>query len=491
MAAKRNFVFILTDDQGEWALHCAGNDDIITPNLDRLANMGARFTDFFCASPVCSPARASIITGEMPSCHGVLDWLSGGNVNTKDYPHMKEHPYFKKEDRAIEYLEGHDTYVKRLAGAGYRCALSGKWHLGNSVRPKEGFEKWYTIGHGGCNYFNPDICEDGKFYNENRYVTDLITERALDFLGEYVEQEAPWYLSIHYTAPHSPWTRENHKEEFLKLYDDCAFTSMPDEAVHPNQVGTCPVGSTPEKRKEILTGYFAAVTAMDEGIGRILDKLEESGQLENTTIIFTADNGMNMGHHGIWGKGNGTFPPNMYDSSVKVPFLIYDPQYFTGGKVIRRMAGHCDLFPTLLELAGIDYKVHDKQPGRNICSYGEHPEQEEDRDVVMCDEYGKVRMIRSPRYKYVRYYETGEEQFFDLSADPGERENRVGMPEYREEITELRSRMEAFFEQYGDGENNGILYQVTGNGQLKRCSDPGAFDPGVTYFNENGKHSFS
>lgn len=490
MAAKRNFLFILTDDQGEWALHCAGNNDIITPNLDRLANMGARFTDFFCASPVCSPARASIITGEMPSCHGVLDWLSGGNVNTKDYPHMKEHPYFKKEDRAIEYLEGHDTYIRHLADAGYRCALSGKWHLGNSVRPREGFEKWYTIGHGGCNYFNPDVCEDGKFYNEHRYVTDLITERALDFLTEFVESEAPWYVSVHYTAPHSPWTRENHKEEFLKLYDHCEFTSMPDEPVHPNQVATCPVGSTPEKRKEILTGYFAAVTAMDEGIGRLLDKLEESGQLENTTIIFTADNGMNMGHHGIWGKGNGTFPPNMYDSSVKVPFLIYDSQYFTGGKVIGRMAGHCDLFPTLLELAGIDYEAHGKQPGRSICSYGEHPEKENDRDVVMCDEYGKVRMIRSHRYKYVRYYETGEEQFFDLSADPGERENRAGMAEYGEEIASLRSRMEAFFERYGDGVNNGILYRVTGNGQLRRCSDPDAFDPGVTYFQEDGEHSF-
>ena len=138
---KKNIVLILSDDQGAWAMHCAGNEDLITPNLDRLAKMGARFTNFFCASPVCSPARASIMTGEMPSSHGVLDWLSGGNMNTKDYPYMKDHEHFQTEDQAIDYLEGHDTYVKHLSQAGYHCALSGKWHLGDSVHPKEGFEK--------------------------------------------------------------------------------------------------------------------------------------------------------------------------------------------------------------------------------------------------------------------------------------------------------------------------------------------------------------
>ena len=96
---KKNIVLILSDDQGAWAMHCAGNEDLITPNLDRLAKMGARFTNFFCASPVCSPARASIMTGEMPSSHGVLDWLSGGNMNTKDYPYMKDHEHFQTEDQ--------------------------------------------------------------------------------------------------------------------------------------------------------------------------------------------------------------------------------------------------------------------------------------------------------------------------------------------------------------------------------------------------------
>ena len=117
---------------------CAGNGDIRTPNLDRLAEDGVRFDEFYCASPVCSPARASIVTGKMPSCHGVLDWIEGGNVDTEKYPEMAGHPRFSRKDQPIEYLEGHKTYIEELAANGYVCGLSGKWHLGNNAEKKKG-----------------------------------------------------------------------------------------------------------------------------------------------------------------------------------------------------------------------------------------------------------------------------------------------------------------------------------------------------------------
>lgn len=486
----KNIVFILSDDQGAWAMHCAGNSDIHTPNLDRLAQMGARFTNFFCASPVCSPARGSIMTGEMPSSHGVIDWLAGGNMNTKDHLYMKDHDHFKTEDHAIDYLEGHDTYIRHLSQAGYHCALSGKWHLGDSEHKKEGFEKWYTIGTGGCNYFNPDIFENGRFYNEKRYVTDLITGKALEFLDEYIEKKEPYYLSVHYTAPHSPWGRDQHKEEFLKLYEDCRFEATPDLTIHRNQITDISVGDTPKQRRENLMGYYAAISAMDEGIGRILDKLEETGQLDHTLVIFTADNGMNMGHHGIWGKGNGTFPANMYDSSVKVPFLIYDPEYFKGGLQIDRMAGQCDLFPTLLDLVGIDYETNEKQSGKSIRTFAEQPELDTDEAVMICDEYGKVRMIRTPYYKYVCYYETMEAQVYDLRIDPEEEINRIAEEGYQEVIEDLRIRMTEFFEKYSDKVNSGIQYPVTGSGQLRRCGEADAFDQTVHYYYPDGSHKF-
>lgn len=129
-------------------------------------------------------------------------------------------------------------------------------------------------------------------------------------------------MSVHYTAPHSPWDASEHPKEYLDWYKDCEFKDTPNLPVHPWQVNTCPIGDTEERRKENLRGYYAAISAMDAGVGKILDKVKEKGLEDNTIVIFTSDNGMNMGHHGIWGKGNGTYPPNMYESSIRVPFII-------------------------------------------------------------------------------------------------------------------------------------------------------------------------
>ena len=132
---KPNIIMILADDQGPWAMHCAGTPELYTPNLDRIAEQGMRFDSFFCASPVCSPARASILTGKMPSAHGVQDWLRSGNLDGEKFAAQgKENPYFegyKQERKPISYLEGQPTYTDILAQNGYHCALSGKWHLGN------------------------------------------------------------------------------------------------------------------------------------------------------------------------------------------------------------------------------------------------------------------------------------------------------------------------------------------------------------------------
>ena len=150
MKKRPNLLFILTDDQGAWAMHCAGNADIQTPNLDRLAAQGTRFDNFFCASPVCSPARASILTGRIPSQHGVHDWIRSGSLDKKALGEHADHPYFASEDVPIQYLQGLTTYPDLLAQNGYTCALAGKWHLGDSMQPQHGFSHWYTIGRGGC-----------------------------------------------------------------------------------------------------------------------------------------------------------------------------------------------------------------------------------------------------------------------------------------------------------------------------------------------------
>lgn len=358
MNKKPNIIFILTDDQGAWAMRCAGNTDIQTPNLDYLAQKGLRFENFFCASPVCSPARASILTGCIPSQHGVHDWIRSGNLDKTKLGDKKDDPYYKNEDKPIQYLEGLRTYTDILNENGYTCALAGKWHLGDSIEPQHGFSKWFTIGRGGCFYYKADIVEDGKIYYEDRYVTDVITDKAVAYIDELAGKEEPYYISVHYTAPHDPWDENQHPKEFVELYRDCAFLATPNEPIHPNQIPGAAQG-VGEGRKNLLRGYYA-------GVGRIIEKLKEKDEFENTIIIFTSDNGMNMGHHGIWGKGNGTFPFNMYDTAVKVPFIVSYPKGIKGDRVCLDMVSHYDFIHTLVDCLNIDEQLGEDLPGRSF-----------------------------------------------------------------------------------------------------------------------------
>ena len=472
MKRRPNIVFILTDDQGPWAMHCAGNEEIQTPNLDRIAENGIRFTNFFCASPVCSPARASILTGRIPSGHGVHDWLCSGNVNREDLGDLKEHPYYTHEREAIRYLDGMLGYTDILAKEGYQCALSGKWHLGDSLHPQHGFSRWFTIGRGGCHYYEPDMVEDGTIYLDHRYVTDLITEKALVFLEEMEKEDKPFYLSVHYTAPHSPWEESEHPKEMIERYRDCPFLSVPDLPIHPNQVASAPYG-TGERRKELLRGYYAAVTAMDRGVGQILDWLEERGELEHTLLFFMGDNGMNMGHHGIWGKGNGTFPPNFFDTSVKVPFLVSWPDVLPKKRVTDAMCSQYDFMETLLDLLDMEEEIPkelaDGLPGKSFKEVLVSGKETEERAIMIFDEYGPNRMIRTKEWKLVHRYPYGPDELYHLTEDPDEQINLAEEEGFREIREGLLDQMIRWFDRYVDPRMDAAREAVTGFGQIGRC----------------------
>lgn len=467
MSKKPNIVFIMSDDQGAWAMRCAGNTDIITPNLDRLANRGLRFENFFCASPVCSPARASILTGTIPSVHGVHDWIRGGNVD-KNLPEVKSNKVFDSEHLPIQYLDHLTTYTDLLAENGYVCALSGKWHLGDSLTPQHGFSKWFTIGRGGCEYYNADLVRDGKIYIDNRYVTNVITEDALNNIDELSSQEKPFYLSVHYTSPHSPWDAKNHPKEVLDLYKDCEFTATPDLDIHPWQIHSAPYG-TGEVRKELLRGYYAAVTAMDRDIGLILDKLEEKNLIDNTIIVFTADNGMNMGHHGIWGKGNGTFPQNMFDTSVKVPFIISYPKEVPQNATVDKLVSHYDIMPTFIDYLGLEGNVIQELPGKSFADILDGKTGDDSGSIIILDEYGPVRMIRNKEWKYVHRYPYGPNELYNIKNDPNEDNNLLNEEAYRDIKESLKSELENWFYKYVDPRVDGSKEAVTGGGQLRRC----------------------
>jgi arylsulfatase A-like enzyme len=472
---RPNIVLVLTDDQGPWAMGCAGNPEIRTPNLDRLAATGVRFDNWFCTSPVCSPARASLLTGRIPSSHGIHDWLRGGNMASEG-------------DRAIEYLAGISGYTDLLATAGYVCGLSGKWHMGDSVRPQKGFSYWYAHQTGGSNYHNAPMIRDGVPYSEPRYVTDAITDGGLSFLERQKGADQPFYLSVHYTAPHSPWVNQ-HPQDIVDSYDSCPFASCPDVPPHPWQIASAPRG-TGQQRREILKGYFAAVTAMDANVGRLIDWLEANGQRENTIFFHFSDNGMNMGHHGIFGKGNGTFPLNMYEESVKVPALISAPGRCREGVVEQGLFSHYDLLPTLCEYLDLPLPEPGKLPGQSLAPILRGQGMPGREDVIAFEEYGPVRMIRNREWKYIHRYPYGPHELYHLSEDPGEAHSLVNDAASASVIESMKGKLDAFFVRYGDSARDGVHEPVRGSGQLDLAGPAGEgrkahFGP-LPYVDANG-----
>lgn len=506
---KPNIVLIITDDQGYWSLGAYGNREVISPNLDRLAREGIKFDNCYCTSPVCSPARASIMTGKMPSQHGVLDWLGGGAVKKEEcreirINHKKSWIYLADQSKSpeeipedeeisfeetatyqrymnfekgdIDFLEGQKTFAEILKEKGYRCGLAGKWHLGAARAPHKGFDFWEPLVKGGTNYSQGLFFQDGKPVIREGYVTDLITEDALRFISQN-DGDQPFFISVNYNAPHDPWIREDQPEELLKLYEDCSFSSYPNEPDHPDQVAKRTRPQNEEQLREFRQIYYACITGMDRGVGRIVEQLESEGKLDDTIVIFTADNGMNMGHHGIWGKGNGTFPVNMYETSVKVPCIVYGKRFVKKNGDCKALISHYDLFPTILEAAGVKAEEREaytrELPGTSILPVLEGGREEVREDVVVYDEYGPSRMVRTRDYKLIYRTPFGPHELYDLKKDPDERQNQIGNPEYQGIKKELYRKLSGWFENYSDPKYDGRQYPVDGDGQMERLENYG------------------
>jgi len=446
MSRKTNVLFILSDDQGVWAAGCYGNQEIRTPNLDQLAASGVRFQNFFVATPVCSPSRATLLTGRIPSQHGVHDWIKAGNSGPD----------------AIRYLEGETACTDIMARHGWTCGLSGKWHLGDSQIPQHGFTDWFVHERGGGDYNNAPMVRNGQIVNVSGYVTDAITDEALRLLERYAEGGYPFYLGVHYTAPHTPWT--GHPQEIVDSYDACPFDSCPQEPKHPwaGQLTHNHLG-----QRESLKGYFAAVTAMDACIGRLLDRLDSLGLRENTLVVFLSDNGFSCGHHGFWGKGNGTNPRNMYENSIKVPALFSHPGRIAEGRVEDAMVSVYDFMPTLLAYLELPSPQDGNLPGRSFLPVLKGETMEGRDSVVIYDEYGPVRMVRTREWKYVYRHSHGPHELYHLGGDSDERNNLADDPQQAERIRELRTMMDEWFARYVDPRRDGLSQDGTLHGQTE------------------------
>ncbi len=448
MQNKPNVIFILTDDQGPWAAGCCGNDEVRTPFIDQLASEGTRFPNFFCTTPVCSPARASLMTGRIPSAHGVHDFCRIGSM----------------PPNAERYLEGLTCYTDVLAENDYTVGLSGKWHLGDSLTPQHGFSHWFALPLGGSRYNNADMIRDGQVQRQPGYLTDVITDDALELIS--ANSDGPFYLSVNYNAPHTPFN--GHPQDIVDSYDDCPFKTCPQEALHPwAGRGTAQhMGN-----RESLKGYFAAITAMDLNVGRILERLSDLGIRDNTLVVFSSDNGYSCGHHGFWHKGNGTFPLNMYENSVKVPFIMSQPGTIPEGKTSDAMVSQYDFMPTLLDYLNLPDPNDDMSPGRSFVPALTRKTNDAQDEVVVFDEYGPVRMIRTQEWKYVHRYPYGPHELYDLAKDPDERKNLMGDKSHNALIKDMRQQMGAWFERYVIPRLDGSRFPVTGRGQKAKIGN--------------------
>ncbi len=441
MSDQKNIVVFLTDDHGQWALGSYGNHEIRTPNLDYLAASGVQMQNAFTPSPVCSPARASFFTGRMPSQHGIHDYLAS----------------MDEEIGTRNWLKDEVTLAQLFSNAGYQVALSGKWHLGNAEVPQPGFDFWFSQGrdypvhHGGPHKYS--IQGDQRVIVGRK--AQIITDFAVRFLRER-DAKRPFFLVISHTSTHSPW--KDHPERLVAAYRQCSFEGILDDPIYP--FGRQNLESTDETRqnpREALAQYYAAVSQIDEGVGRTLDELEALGVREQTLLVYTSDHGLNCGQHGIWGKGNGTLPLNMVEESIRIPMIFNQPgQLFAP---LRRVefVDHLDLFMALLDYAGLRGENTGEQnyPGRSMWPLLQNQNALGWREAQYC-ESGNVRMLRTARHKLVRRYPDGPHEFFDLVRDPRETRNLFDEPEHRQQIDRLTRRLEDHFERHQDPTKSGL-----------------------------------
>jgi arylsulfatase A-like enzyme len=333
-ASKPNVVMIMADDHGAWASGAYGCPDVHTPNIDSLAKNGARFTRSLSCTPVCSPSRMTYLTGLLPSAHGVQDYL------------------LQEDSRGAtsrQWLDKHLTYTEVLARNGYALGMCGKWHMGQDEAAQAGYTDWSAYPGGGGPYRNPVFVRNGVQTPVSGFREDAIADFALEFLKKQEHGGKPFFLSVNFFAPHTPY--DYQPEAYRRPYSDSKFSCFPDL---PPLASENPELKGMFGKREPKEAYSALVTAIDSNIGRILQCLEKMDLREDTLVIYTADHGWNAGHHGVWGKGNGTIPLNMYDESLHVPLIWNHPGRIAPGRAITPMVSSYDFFPSILEYLEID-----------------------------------------------------------------------------------------------------------------------------------------
>lgn len=448
-----NIVLIMTDNHGAWTLGCYGNDEIRTPNIDQMASEGMLFTRAFASNPVCSPTRATFLTGLLPSQHGVHCFLRGGRLQVGP--------------EARNTLAEFTSLPEVLKESGYRCGLVGKWHLGDNLHPQEGFDDyWITMPHGGTStFYGANVIHDGEIYREPKYLTDLWTEHAVRFIESGSQKDEPFFLFLSYNGPYalSRLLLREGQNRHAEYYADKEFSSFPTEPTHPWQFSNRDFINNPISIRRVAT----EVSGIDDGVGTILSTLDKQGIDDETIVIFVADQGWVGGHGGFWGMGDHTRPVTACDGMMRIPMIWRHPSNIPGQTSTDMMVSNYDLMPTLLNYLGLEQPTD--SPGRDFSSTLKGAEQPSWENRVFY-EFEGLRSIRTEDWKYVHREPGGPHELFDLRNDPDEQHNLAGWEAHRDQLESLRNELFDFFDRtaspeydlYRGGTAQTVLFQGLG-----------------------------
>jgi uncharacterized sulfatase len=429
--ARMNLISIVTDDQGVWSLGCYGNKESITPNMDRLAKEGARFANAFTVTPVCSPSRVTFMTGRWGTEMAVTDWIAPNEARS-----------------GIGLGPDTITWPKVLRQNGWTTAHIGKWHLGelpHNVPARMGYDHFFGFLGGGNSPMNPtyDLPEGKKALKG--YGADLMTDDAIQWIG--AQKGKAFAMTLHFREPHLAY--KPVPQEDSALFEKLDPTVPQLKGLDIDQV------------KGWTRDYYAAIHSVDRNLGRLFAYLEKEGLWDKTIISFQSDHGYNIGHHMIHTKGNGFWiaggisgpkRPNMWDTSLRIPWMVRWPGVTKPGTVIEQPVQNLDTFPTMLGMMGAPEPKAWPQHGKSLVKLlrGE-------TDTPHTEIYGQydlhnsglsyMRMVRTDRWKLVKHYHENQmDELYDLQNDPGETKNlmgakKAGKDNVREVVKELREKL--------------------------------------------------
>jgi len=451
---RPNIIVIVVDDLRWDELGIAGHPYLETPNVDRLAREGAYFTGAFHAVPLCSPNRATILTGQYPSRHGIIDNVA--------------------RNRASHRLQ---TFPRTLQAEGYETAFLGKWHMGNDPTPRPGFDYWAAIPGQGRTV-DPELYEDGRIHTVDGYITDVLADRAVAFVER--DRPGPFFLYIGHKAIHpdarqlddgsvdlsvprgyvpAPRHRGRYEENVFPRRAN-VISSLDELADKPALRRALFDKSSPEMiemfgereldpgtSEETIRRRAEMLLAVDDGLGRIVDALQRRGILDQTFILFTSDNGFFYGEHGL--SVERRLP---YEESIRSPFIVRYPPVAGAGSQIDELIVSADIAPTVLEIAGAP--IGDHIQGRSFVPLLRGNAGDWRRSVLI-EFYTyenpfpwlvdmDYRAIRTSRYKYVHWMQHPDEnELYDLVDDPYETRNLIDDPGLADVLVDLRAELAA------------------------------------------------